>query len=80
MSSVCSKNGILILNMDEIFVVGGRPQCKTPQITNLHHYHVELFYIVIYIYIYIDMYFQELNNQFSEAKYQVSTLYGLLES
>ena len=33
--------------MDEIFVVAGRPRRKTPQITNLHYYSVELFYIVI---------------------------------
>jgi hypothetical protein len=47
--------------MDEIFVVAGRPHRKTPQITNLHYYHVELFYTVIY------MQLQELNNRFSEG-------------
>ena len=47
--------------MDEIFVAVGRPRRKTPQITNLHYYHVELFYTVIY------MQLQELNNHFSEG-------------
>ena len=47
--------------MDEPFVVSGRPRRNTQQNTILHHYHVELFYIVI------DIQFQELNNHFSEA-------------
>ena len=47
--------------MDEIFVVSGRSRSNTQQNTNLHHYRVELFYIVI------DMQLQELNNRFSEA-------------
>ena len=45
--------------MDEIFVVSRRPRRNTQQNTNLHHYRVELFYIVI------DMQLQELNNRFS---------------
>uniref|UniRef100_A0A2N9GI12 TTF-type domain-containing protein n=1 Tax=Fagus sylvatica TaxID=28930 RepID=A0A2N9GI12_FAGSY len=57
----CDKHDIPILNMDEIFVVGGRLRRQTPQITNLHHFRVELFYTVI------DMQLQELNNRFSEA-------------
>ena len=47
--------------MDEIFVVNGMPQRNTQQNTNLHHYCVELFYIII------NMQLQELNNYFSEA-------------
>ena len=61
MSSFCTTHDIPILNMDEIFVVSGRPQCNTQQNTNLHYYRVELFYTVI------DMQLQELNNCFSEA-------------
>jgi hypothetical protein len=55
------KHDIPISNMDEIFVVGGRTQCQTPQITNLHHFCIELFYTVI------DMQLQKLNNRFSEV-------------
>ena len=47
--------------MDEIFVVSGRPRCNTQQNTNLHHYRIEQFCIVI------DMQLQELNNRFSEV-------------
>ena len=46
-SSFCTTHDIPILNMDEIFVVNGRPRRNTQQNTNLHHYRVELFYIVI---------------------------------
>ena len=60
-SSFCSKHDISILNMDDIFVFPGRPRRKAPQITNLYHYRVELFYTVI------DMQLQELNNRFTEA-------------
>jgi hypothetical protein len=58
-SSFCSKHDIPIPNMDEIFVVW-RSQRKTPPITTLHHYRVDLFYKVI------DMQLQELNIRFSE--------------
>ena len=61
MSSFCTTHDISILNMDEIFVVSGRPRRNTQQNTNLHHYRVELFYTVI------GMQLQELNNCFSEA-------------
>ena len=60
-SSFCTTHDIPILNMDEIFVVSGRPRHNTQQNTNLHHYCVELFYTVI------DIQLQELNNHFSEA-------------
>ena len=43
-SSFCTTHDIPILNMDEIFIVSGRPWHNTQQNTNLHHYRVELFY------------------------------------
>ena len=61
MSLFCTTHDISILNMNETFVVSGRPRRNTQQNTNLHHYRVELFYTVI------DMQLQELNNRFSEA-------------
>ena len=60
-SSFCSKHDIPILNMYEIFVVGVRPRRNAPQITNLHHYCVDLFFEVT------DLQLQELNNHFLEA-------------
>ena len=58
-STFCSKHDIPILNMEEIFVVGVRPRRNTPQITNSHHYRVDLFFEVIDL--------QLLNNHFSEV-------------
>ena len=60
-SLFCTTHDISILNMDETFVVSGRPRRNTQQNTNLHHYRVELFYTII------DMQLHELNNRFSEA-------------
>ena len=60
-SSFCTTHDIPILNMDEIFVLSGRPRRNTEQNKNLRHYRVELFYTVI------DMQLQELNDHFSEA-------------
>ena len=60
-SSFYTTHDIPILNMDEIFVVSERPRRNTQQNTNLHHYRVKLFYIVI------DMQLQELNNRFLEV-------------
>ena len=57
-SSFCTTQDIPISNMDEIFVVSGRPRRNTQQKTNLHHYRVELFYTVI------DIQLQEFNNCF----------------
>ena len=61
MSLFCTTHDISILNMDETFVVSGRPRRNTQQNRNLHHYCVELSYTVI------DMQLHELNNRFSEA-------------
>ncbi|XP_022883162.1 uncharacterized protein LOC111399911 [Olea europaea var. sylvestris] len=41
--------------------IRGRPQRYSQEITNLHHYRVDLFYSVI------DLQFQELNDRFSEV-------------
>ncbi|XP_022883828.1 uncharacterized protein LOC111400666 [Olea europaea var. sylvestris] len=62
--SFCQKHYIHVPNMDDIFVrlaIRGRPQCNSPEITNLHHYRVDLFYSVI------DLQFQELNDRFSDV-------------
>ena len=60
-STFCSKHGIPILNMEEIFVVGVRPRRNAPQISNLDYYRVDLFFEVI------DLQLQELNSRFSEV-------------
>ncbi|XP_022893931.1 zinc finger MYM-type protein 1-like [Olea europaea var. sylvestris] len=62
--SFCQKHYIHVPNMDDMFVrlaIRGRPQRNSPEITNLHHYRVDLFYSVI------DLQLQELNDRFSEV-------------
>ena len=61
MSSFYTIHDISNLNINEIFVVSGRPRRNTQQNTNLHNYCVELFYTII------DIQLQELNNHFFEA-------------
>ncbi|XP_019190531.1 PREDICTED: uncharacterized protein LOC109184991 [Ipomoea nil] len=46
--------------MDEVYVVPGRPRRKAEEMTHLHRYHVESFYVVL------DLQLQELNNRFNE--------------
>ncbi|XP_073049004.1 uncharacterized protein [Primulina eburnea] len=60
----CEQHYIDVLKMDDMFTQWaprGRPHCNPPEVTNLHHYRVDLFYGVI------DMQLQELNNRFSDA-------------
>jgi hypothetical protein len=62
--SFCQQHYIDVLDMDEMFVrraLRGRPQRNPPELTNLHHYQVDLFYSVI------DLQLQELNDRFSEV-------------
>ena len=60
-SLFCVKHKIDVPNMEDKYIREGRPRRGAEQITNLHHYRVELFYYVI------DIQLQELNNRFSEA-------------
>ncbi|KAI8558542.1 hypothetical protein RHMOL_Rhmol04G0102900 [Rhododendron molle] len=60
-NSFCEKKEIHIPNMDDKFVARGRGRRNASQITNLHHYRVELFDTVL------DMQLSELNSRFSEA-------------
>ena len=46
-SPFCERNEIDIPNMGDKFVVQRRGRRKAPEITNLHHYRAEIFYIVI---------------------------------
>ena len=60
-SSFCLKYNIDMPNMDDMFVARGRKRRKAQEITNLHHYQVELFYAIL------DMQLQELNSRFNET-------------
>ncbi|XP_073035006.1 uncharacterized protein [Primulina eburnea] len=60
----CEQHYIGILKIDDMFTrwaPRGRPHRNRPEVTNLHHYRVDLFYGVI------DIQLQELNHRFSEA-------------
>ena len=46
-SYFCERRNIDIITMNDTFLTRGRPRRKTHEITNLHHYKVELFYVVI---------------------------------
>ncbi|KAL6953921.1 hypothetical protein U1Q18_052845 [Sarracenia purpurea var. burkii] len=60
-SSFCGKYQIDVPNMDEKYVMRRRSRRQAQNITNSHHYRVELFYAVV------DMQIQELNNRFNEV-------------
>ncbi|KAI8535892.1 hypothetical protein RHMOL_Rhmol10G0210100 [Rhododendron molle] len=60
-NSFCEKKEIHIPNMDDKFVARGRGRRNASQMTNLHHYRVELFNTVL------DLQLSELNSRFSEA-------------
>ncbi|GAV61470.1 Dimer_Tnp_hAT domain-containing protein [Cephalotus follicularis] len=60
-SLFCTKHHIVILDMDDMFAILGRPRRRVEQMTNLHHYQVELFYSVI------DMQLQELITRFNKV-------------
>ncbi|XP_068305055.1 uncharacterized protein [Pyrus communis] len=58
-SSFCGKHDIDIPDMNDIFVARGRSRHKVENLTNLHHYHVDLNVI--------DKQLQELNSRFNET-------------
>ena len=60
-SNFCGKYEIIVPNMEDTFVTRGRSRRRVQEITNLHHFRVDLFYVVI------DMQLQELNDRFNEV-------------
>ncbi|XP_028123474.1 uncharacterized protein LOC114320597 [Camellia sinensis] len=59
--SFCEKHEIDVPQMDDMFLARGRKRRNAQEITNLHHYCTELFYIVL------DMQIQELNAYFTKS-------------
>ncbi|KAJ8760920.1 hypothetical protein K2173_021958 [Erythroxylum novogranatense] len=57
----CGENNVSEIDMQDKFIVRGRSRRRSEDMTNLHHYRIELFYSVI------DMQLQELNNRFDEV-------------
>ena len=60
-SVFCSSHNIDIPNMDDLYIAAGRSRRGRQEITNLHHYRVELFYTVL------DSQLQALNDRFTES-------------
>ena len=60
-SYFCEKYTIVVIDMDYMFMVRGRRRSNALEISNLHHYRVEVFYTVL------DMQFRELNARFNVA-------------
>ncbi|XP_062080273.1 uncharacterized protein LOC133785028 [Humulus lupulus] len=60
-STFCAKYNVDVPDMDDTFVAQGRSRRKTQEMTNLHHYRVEFFFVVI------DIQLQELNERFNEV-------------
>ncbi|XP_052209297.1 uncharacterized protein LOC127812808 [Diospyros lotus] len=61
MVSFCEKQNIDVPDMDGVFIRRGRSRRNTEEMTNLHHFHVDLFYAII------DMQLQELNDRFFDV-------------
>ncbi|XP_050115965.1 uncharacterized protein LOC126593853 [Malus sylvestris] len=59
--SFCVQHHIEVINMDETYVVHGRPCRNSHKKTNRHRYKVELFFVVI------DSQLTELNDRFNET-------------
>lgn len=59
--SFCAKHSIDVPNMDDDYAAIGRPRRAAHKVTNLHHYHIEIFKTMI------DWVLQELNNRFTEV-------------
>ena len=60
-TTFCGKHEIKVPDMEEIFVTKSRSRRKVQDITNFHHFRVELFYSII------DIQLQELNDRFDEV-------------
>ncbi|KAL6518995.1 hypothetical protein OROHE_017419 [Orobanche hederae] len=60
-SSFCTKYDIVVLDMDEMYVRPGKSKRGVSQVTNLHHFRVEVFLNVL------DHQLQEIDNRFNEV-------------
>ncbi|ESR41212.1 hypothetical protein CICLE_v10027276mg [Citrus x clementina] len=59
-SSFCEKRFIIVPVMENMFLTPGRSRHRAQEITNIHHYRIDLFCTIL------DMQLQELNSRFNE--------------
>ncbi|KAH6807824.1 hypothetical protein C2S51_028932 [Perilla frutescens var. frutescens] len=69
----CELNGIAQIDMDANISRRGHKKKGAQAITNLHYYHVEIFYQVV------DLIIQEINNHFSEANTELHRCIACLD-
>ena len=69
----CTAKGIPVPNMHEEIPVRGRSRLDGFTVTNLHHFRVEIFYLVI------DKICAEMNHRFSEAASEVLLCFSCLD-
>ncbi|KAH9805856.1 TTF-type domain-containing protein [Citrus sinensis] len=60
-SSFCEKHFIIVPVMENMFLTPGRSRRRAQEITNMHHYLIDLFCAIL------DMQLQELNSRFNEV-------------
>ncbi|ESR50593.1 hypothetical protein CICLE_v10033413mg [Citrus x clementina] len=60
-SSFCEKHFIIVPVMENMFLTPGRSRHRAQEITNMHHYRIDLFCTIL------DMQLQELNSRFNEV-------------
>ncbi|XP_052292572.1 uncharacterized protein LOC112498222 isoform X2 [Citrus sinensis] len=60
-SSFCEKHFISVPVMETMFLTPGRSRRRAQEITNMHHYRIDLFCAIL------DMQLQELNSRFNEV-------------
>ncbi|ESR54916.1 hypothetical protein CICLE_v10018973mg [Citrus x clementina] len=60
-SSFCEKHFISVHVMETMFLTPGRSRRRAQEITNMHHYRIDLFCAIL------DMQLQELNSRFNEV-------------
>lgn len=60
-SSFCEKHFISVPVMENMFLTPGRSRRRVQEITNMHHYRIDLFCAIL------DMQLQELNSRFNEV-------------
>ncbi|GKC31335.1 zinc finger MYM-type protein 1-like protein, partial [Tanacetum coccineum] len=70
--SFCEKNRIEVPKMEDVYVPRGRKKRRQQQVTNLHHFRVEVFCTII------DLQLQELNNRFNEVNSKLLICMGSL--
>ncbi|XP_024042883.1 uncharacterized protein LOC18048465 [Citrus clementina] len=70
-SSFCEKHFISVHVMETMFLTPGRSRRRAQEITNMHHYRIDLFCAIL------DMQLQELNSRFNESSVEFSELNGI---